>query len=120
MTTFNGRERSFEKIFSIDQNAKFEIEARRDKLLGQWAAAKLGFGVLRLAGTSKKLFTLTSPRREVGLSTGLEGIFKVKASAFPKTSCPRSWLTCSGPPPNRDGKEPSQADPLRWLKVFAR
>ena len=42
MTMFDERERSFEKKFSIDQELKFNIEARRNKLLGHWAAAKLG------------------------------------------------------------------------------
>ena len=42
MTTFDDRERSFEKKFAMDQELKFRAEARRNRLLGQWAAAKLG------------------------------------------------------------------------------
>lgn len=42
MTTFDERERAFEKKFSMDQEFKFKAEARRNKLLGEWAAAKLG------------------------------------------------------------------------------
>jgi hypothetical protein len=42
MTTFDDRERSFEKKFAMDQELKFKAEARRNKLLGQWAAGKLG------------------------------------------------------------------------------
>jgi hypothetical protein len=42
MTTFDNRERSFEKKFAMDQELKFKAEARRNRLLGQWAAAKLG------------------------------------------------------------------------------
>jgi hypothetical protein len=42
MTTFDDRERSFEKKFAMDQELKFKAEARRNRLLGQWAAAKLG------------------------------------------------------------------------------
>jgi len=42
MTTFDERERSFEKKFALDQELKFRAEARRNKLLGEWAAAKLG------------------------------------------------------------------------------
>ena len=44
MTTFDDRERSFEKKFAMDQELKFKAEARRNRLLGQWAAAKLGRG----------------------------------------------------------------------------
>jgi hypothetical protein len=42
MTTFNDRERSYEKKFVMDEELKFKAEARRNKLLGQWAAGKLG------------------------------------------------------------------------------
>lgn len=42
MTTFDDREKSFEKKFAHDQELKFKAEARRNKLLGEWAAAKLG------------------------------------------------------------------------------
>ena len=42
MTTFDERERSYEKKFAMDQELMFKAEARRNKLLGQWAAAKLG------------------------------------------------------------------------------
>lgn len=42
MTTFNEREKAFEKKFAHDQELKFKAEARRNKMLGEWAAAKLG------------------------------------------------------------------------------
>ena len=42
MTTFDKREEGFEKKFAIDEEQKFKAEARRNKLLGLWAAAKLG------------------------------------------------------------------------------
>ena len=42
MTTFNDREKSFEKKFVMDEELKFKAESRRNRLLGQWAAAKLG------------------------------------------------------------------------------
>jgi hypothetical protein len=42
MTTFNDREKSFEKKFAMDEELKFRAEARRNKLLAQWAAEKLG------------------------------------------------------------------------------
>lgn len=42
MTTFNDREKAFEKKFAHDQELKFKAEARRNKMLGEWAAAKLG------------------------------------------------------------------------------
>jgi hypothetical protein len=42
MTTFDERERSFEKKFAMDQELRFKAEARRNKLLGEWAGTKLG------------------------------------------------------------------------------
>jgi hypothetical protein len=43
MTTFDERERSFEKKFAMDQELRFKAEARRNRMLGEWAAAKLGY-----------------------------------------------------------------------------
>ena len=42
MTTFDDREKGFEKKFALDQDLKFRAESRRNKLLAEWAAAKLG------------------------------------------------------------------------------
>ena len=42
MTTFNDRERAFESKFAHDEEMKFRITARRNKLLGQWAARQMG------------------------------------------------------------------------------
>jgi hypothetical protein len=43
MTTFDKRKDGFERKFAFDQEQKFRTEARRNKLLGLWAAEKLGF-----------------------------------------------------------------------------
>ena len=42
MTTFDERERSFEKKFAMDEELRFRAAARRNALLGEWAAVKLG------------------------------------------------------------------------------
>lgn len=42
MTTFDDREKQFEAKFAHDAELKFKIVARRNKLLGLWAAEKLG------------------------------------------------------------------------------
>jgi len=42
MSTFDKREDSFEKGFVHEQELQFRAEARRNKLLGLWAAEKLG------------------------------------------------------------------------------
>ena len=42
MTTFDDRETAFENKFAHDQDMAFRITARRNKLLGHWAAARMG------------------------------------------------------------------------------
>lgn len=42
MTTFDNRERGFESKFALDQEQEFKAGARRNKLLGQWAAGLMG------------------------------------------------------------------------------
>ena len=42
MTTFDKREEGFEKQFAHDEDLKFKALARRNRLLGLWAAEKLG------------------------------------------------------------------------------
>lgn len=42
MTTFDDREQSFERKFAHDQELQFKVMARRNKLLGIWAAGLLG------------------------------------------------------------------------------
>ena len=42
MTTFDDRKDSFEKKFAHDEALRFKAEARRNKLLGHWAAGLMG------------------------------------------------------------------------------
>lgn len=42
MTTFDDRENAFENKFAHDAELQFKAEARRNKLLGLWAAGLLG------------------------------------------------------------------------------
>ena len=42
MTTFDKREEGFEQQFAHDEELRFKATARRNKLLGLWAAEKLG------------------------------------------------------------------------------
>ena len=41
MSTFDDRERAFETKFARDEEMQFRLTARRNRLLGQWAAAKM-------------------------------------------------------------------------------
>jgi hypothetical protein len=42
MTTFDDREHAYEAKFARDQEMAFRIVARRNKLLGHWASARMG------------------------------------------------------------------------------
>lgn len=42
MTSFDDREKAYEKKFAHDAELKFKASARRNKLLGMWAAEKMG------------------------------------------------------------------------------
>jgi hypothetical protein len=42
MTTFDDRERAFENLHARDQEMQFRIVARRNRLLGHWAANLMG------------------------------------------------------------------------------
>jgi hypothetical protein len=42
MTTFNDRKDAFESKFAHDEELRFKAMARRNKLLGLWAAGQLG------------------------------------------------------------------------------
>jgi hypothetical protein len=42
MSSFDEREKSFEKKFVRDEELQFKVNAKRNKYLGEWAADKLG------------------------------------------------------------------------------
>jgi hypothetical protein len=42
MTQFDDRQRAFETKFAHDEEMKFRITARRNRLLGEWAARQMG------------------------------------------------------------------------------
>ena len=42
MTTFEERQKGFERKFAHDEELKFKVTARRNRLLGLWAAEQMG------------------------------------------------------------------------------
>ena len=44
MTDFNDRERGEERKFAMDEETAFRVAARRNRLLGHWAAEKMDLG----------------------------------------------------------------------------
>ena len=43
MSSFDDREKSFEKKFAHDEELQFKVSAKRNKYIGQWASQILGY-----------------------------------------------------------------------------
>jgi hypothetical protein len=55
MTTFDGREKDFEARFKHDQELQFKVTARRNRLLGLWAAERMGLAGDAAAAYAKEI-----------------------------------------------------------------
>jgi len=55
MTTFDDRERAFEGMYARDQEMQFKIIARRNRLLGHWAAEKMGLSAAEADAYAKEV-----------------------------------------------------------------
>jgi hypothetical protein len=72
MTTFDKREEGFEKKFALDEEQKFKALARRNKLLGLWAAEKL-----RLAGDAANAYAREVVAADFAEAGGQNALHKV-------------------------------------------
>ena len=70
MTTFDKRQEGFEKKFALDEEQRFKAMARRNKLLGLWAAEKLG-----LSGTEAEEYAKAVVRADFE-EAGDEDVFR--------------------------------------------
>ena len=76
MTTFEDREKGFERKFAHDEELKFRATARRNKLLGLWAAEKLG-----LAGDEAQAYAREIVKADLA-EPGEEDVFRKLRSDF--------------------------------------
>jgi hypothetical protein len=65
MTTFDEREQNFEKEFKHDQELRFKTNARRNKLLGLWAAGHMG-----LHGSEAEAYAMAVVQADLGRGGG--------------------------------------------------
>ena len=79
MTTFDKRAQGFEAEFVHNEEMKFKAMARRNYLLGVWAAAKLG-----LAGAEAEAYARGLVVSEVEKTSDEEMIGKIKADLAAK------------------------------------
>jgi hypothetical protein len=70
MTTFDDREKAFEKKFAHDQELKFKAESRRNKLLAEWAS-----GLLKLSGPAAEEYARSVVRADLA-ERGDEDVFR--------------------------------------------
>src|SRR5262249_44081187 len=76
MTTFDKREKGFEQKFALDEESRFKATARRNKLLGLWAAEKLG-----LIGAGAEAYSKEVIKADLG-EAGDEDVFRKIRSDF--------------------------------------
>ncbi len=55
MTTFDDREKAFEAKFARDEEMMFRVHARRNRLLGVWAAERMGLDAAETEGYAKSV-----------------------------------------------------------------
>ena len=53
MTQFDDRERAFEAKYARDEEMQFRITARRNRLLGEWAARQMGLSEVEAESYAK-------------------------------------------------------------------
>ena len=79
MTTFDEREKAFENKFAHDEDLKFKALARRNKMVAEWAASKLGI-------TGRSLADYIKAVRMIDLTgKGANNVFEKVKSDFAAT-----------------------------------
>jgi hypothetical protein len=76
MTTFEEREKGFERKFAHDEELKFRATARRNKLLGLWAAEKMW-----LSGEAAQAYAREVIKADL-LEPGEEDVFRKLRADF--------------------------------------
>jgi hypothetical protein len=83
MTTFDKREEAFEKKFAVEEELRFKAEARRNKLLGLWAASLLGRSGEAAAAYAKDLVAADLDEPDGGALRKVTGDLDAAGVAMP-------------------------------------
>lgn len=84
MATFDEREKGFEQKYKHDQELQFKVNARRNKLLGQWAAEQMGMTGVAAEAYAKEV--VAADFEKPGDSDVLDKVMKdLKAKGKPAT-----------------------------------
>ena len=81
---FDQREEGFETQFKLEADQKFRAAARRDKMLGRWAAEKMG-----LAGDEIEKYVIEVVKSDLE-EPGDEDVFRKVLSDLEKKGCPET------------------------------
>jgi hypothetical protein len=84
MTTFDEREKGYERKFQQDQELAFKVKARRNKLLGLWAAEQLG-----LAGAAAEHYASEVVQADLA-KPGVEDLIAKIGADFAKQHVPHN------------------------------
>jgi hypothetical protein len=84
MTTFDKREEGFEKMFVLDEEKHFKAVARRNMMLGLWAAQKLG-----IYGAEAEAYAKSVVKAEL-TQGGDEDVFQKIRADFDAKKVPQS------------------------------
>jgi hypothetical protein len=89
MTTFDEREKGYEAKFAHDEEMRFRIHSRRDRLVGGWAASQLG-----LKGAEADAYAAELVRGDVNSSRDGELVARIlKDFAAKGVTTPESAIT---------------------------
>jgi hypothetical protein len=80
MTSFDDRQKGFEKKFTHDADLKFKAESRRNKAVAEWAGAKLG-----LTGDALTDYIKAVRKADLASAGDADVLQKVKADFAAKT-----------------------------------
>jgi len=84
MTTFDDREKAYEKKFALDQELMFKAHARRDKLFGLWAAGQMGLSGSAAEDYARGIVTQDiSHPGDKGIATKVASDLKAKGVKVP-------------------------------------
>jgi hypothetical protein len=76
MTTFEERQKGFERKFALDEELKFKATARRNRLLGLWAAGEMG-----IAGDAAQAYAREVVKADLA-EPGEEDVFRKLRADF--------------------------------------
>ena len=100
MTTFDEREKDFEARFKHDQELQFKVKARRNRLLGLWAAERMGLSGDAAQAYAKEVVEAAVPprrrparRRQAGRRSRRQ-----RSAASPRPASPSSSSTSPSRP----------------------